>query len=309
MTLTAKECLSSFAEVHDAARVRGPRRVGVVAAEDDAALTAIADAQREGIAIPVLIGDSGRIRARAEALGLTELQNAEFVEAEASAAAETGVSLAHSDAIAVLMKGHLRTDELFHPVLDKQKGLRTGRVMCDVAFFEHHTAEGSRLVALSDGGLNVSPTLEQKKQIVMGVAEALRCLGVQRPRMAVLSAVEVVTEAMPSTVDARALTEMAALGELGDVDLFGPLALDNALFRWAAEAKGIRSEVAGEADALIVPNIEAGNLLAKAIIFLAGRAFGHVVMGAKVPILIPSRVENAEDKLNAIALGVLCAAG
>lgn len=307
MTLTAEKGLTSFAEVREAARMRGPRRVGVVAAEDDAALTAIADAHGEGIAIPVLIGDSGRIRKRAEALGLTELQNAEFVEAEANAAPETGVALAHSGAIAVLMKGHLRTDELFHPVLDKQKGLRTGRVMCDVAFFEHHTAEGSRLVALSDGGLNVAPTLEQKKQIVMGVAEALRCLGVRRPHIAILSAVEVVTEAMPSTVDARALTEMAVAGALGDVEVFGPLALDNALFRWAAEAKGIRSDVAGEADALIVPNIEAGNLLAKAIIFLAGKAFGHVVMGAKVPILIPSRVENAEDKLNAIALGVLCA--
>jgi phosphate butyryltransferase len=139
------------------------------------------------------------------------------------------------------------------------------------------------------------------------VLDVLHRLGTLRPKIALMSAVEVVTDAIPSTLDARALTDMGAAGEFGEANVFGPLALDNALLEWAAQAKGITHPVAGHADCLVVPNIEAGNLLAKAIIFLAGFEYGHIVVGAKVPILIPSRVENAQDKVNAIALGVLYA--
>jgi phosphate butyryltransferase len=301
------EGVRSFAELRKRAREAGPKRVGVVLGDDEVALTAAAGALRAAIAVPVLIGDEARTRARARSLGLTELlARGEFVSAPASAA-ETAVEMAREGAIDILMKGHLRTDELLHPVLDKEKGLRTGRLLCDVAFFEVDGEAGKRLVGISDGGLNVAPTLEQKRQIVLNAIEVLRCLGIRRPKIAIMSAVEVVTEAMPSTLDARALTERCAAGEFGEAEVFGPLALDNALLEWAAKAKGIAHPVAGHADCLVVPNIEAGNLLAKAIIFLAGCEFGHVVVGAKVPILIPSRVESAEDKVNAIALGVLCA--
>lgn len=301
--------LSTFAEVHEQARQAGPRRVGVVLPEDDVSLTAASDALLQRIATPVLIGDEERIRARAAALGLHDLiARAEFVSAGNDAAA-IAVRLAREGRIDVLMKGHLRTDELLHPVLDRQHGLRTDRLLHDVAFFEHRTASSARLIAISDGGLNVAPSIEQKRQIVLGTIEALHRIGVRRPRIALVSAVEVVSDAMPSTLDAHALTQIAGTGVFGEADVYGPLALDNALFTWAAEAKGIFHPVAGNADALIVPNIEAGNLLAKSIIFLAGRAFGHVVVGATVPILIPSRVESAQDKVNSIALGVVCAAG
>jgi phosphate butyryltransferase len=163
-------------------------------------------------------------------------------------------------------------------------------------------------VATTDGGLTIAPSLEQKKQIILGAIDVLRCLGIMRPKIAVMSAIEVVSNAMPSTLDARALTKMGAAGEFGEAAVYGPLALDNALFDWAAKAKGIEHAVAGHADCLVNPTIEAGNLLAKAIIFLAGRAFAHVVVGATTPILIPSRVESAQDKVNSIALGVLYAA-
>jgi phosphate butyryltransferase len=283
----------------------------VVLADDEVALTAAADALAAGIAAPVLIGDEQQIRAHIQALGLSELlAKAEFVSAAGNAegnAAITAVRLARDGAIDVLMKGHLRTDELLHPVLDKETGLRTGRLLSDVAFFETGSGEEQRLVGLTDGGLIVAPTLKQKRQIVLNAIEVLHCLGIRRPKIAILSAVEVVSEAIPSTLDARALTEMGAEGEFGGADVLGPLALDNALFEWAAKAKGIAHPVAGHADCLVVPSIEAGNLLAKAIIFLAGSRFGHVVVGAKVPLLIPSRVESAEDKVNAIALGVLYA--
>lgn len=301
------KCIRTFADLRKRACEAGPKRVAVVLADDDVALTAAADALHAGIALPVLIGDEPRIRAHAAALGFAELlDRGEFVSA-AGNAAEVAVRMAREGSVDILLKGHLRTDELLHPVLDKQNGLRTGHLLSDIAFFETDSESGKRLVGLTDGGLNVAPTLEQKRQIVLNAIEVLRCLGMRHPRIALLSAVEVVTEAMPSTLDARALTESCAAGEFGEADAFGPLALDNALFEWAAKAKGIAHPVAGHADCLVVPNIEAGNLLAKAIIFLAGCEYGHIVVGAKVPILIPSRVENAQDKVNAIALGVLYA--
>jgi len=300
--------IRTFTELRERARELGPKRVGVVLAEDEVALTAASDALLSRIALPVLIGDEQKIRARTQALGLAELeQRAEFVAA-AENAAEVAVSMAREGSIDILMKGHLRTDQLFHPVLDKQKGLRTGRLLCDVAVFEHHDEAGTRLVATTDGGLTIAPILDQKKQIILGAIEVLHCLGILRPKIAIMSAIEVVSNAMLSTLDAKALTEMGVAGEFGEAEVYGPLALDNALFDWAARAKGIEHCVAGHADCLVNPTIEAGNLLAKAIIFLAGRAFAHVVVGAKSPILIPSRVESAQDKVNSIALGVLNAA-
>jgi len=256
----------------------------------------------------VLIGDEKNIRAKAESLGLHELAaKAEFVSISEGAAA-FAVKMAREGSIDILMKGHLRTDQLLRPVLDKENGLRNGGLLSDVAFFEtRHTGE-PKLVGLTDGGLNVAPTLEQKKQIVLNAIEVLHCLGIHRPRIAVMSAIEVVSEAVPSTVDARALTEMGLAGCFGDAEVYGPLALDNALLHSAAKAKGINSGVAGNADCLVVPSVEAGNLLGKAIHVLAGLEFGHVVVGAKVPILIPSRVEDAQTKVNTIAMGVLYAA-
>lgn len=301
------ETIRNFAEMRERARAAGPRRLGIVYPEDDVSLAAASDALAERIAFPVLIGNEPRIRARAAELGLFELlSQADFVSAPHDAAAQA-VSLAREGSIDMLMKGHLRTDELFHPVLDRQSGLRTGHLMHDVALFEYGSREQPRLVAISDCGLTVAPTLDQKRQIILGVIEVLHRVGITRPRIAIMSAVEIATEAMPSTLDAEALTGMSAAGAFGDADVYGPLALDNALFPWAAEAKGIFHPVAGHADALIMPNIEAGNLLAKSILFLACRDFGHVVVGASVPILIPSRVESAAEKLNAIALGVVCA--
>jgi phosphate butyryltransferase len=297
----------NFADLRRRAAQIGPRRVAVAGADDDVALEAAAGALRAHIAFPVLIGDADRIRSRAHALGLTDLAAAaEFIPA--SDPARTAVALARDGHVDLLLKGHLRTDELLKPVLDRETGLRTGRLLSDVALFEHPGPFGPRLVGITDGGLNVAPTLEQKEQILLGAIDVFHSLHVNQPRIAIMSAVEVVSDAMPSTVDAAELTRRGADGRFGDALVFGPLALDNALFDWAAKAKGIDHPVAGHADCLIVPNIEAGNLMAKAIVFIAGKEFAHVITGARVPILIPSRVETPRDKVNAIALGVLYAA-
>lgn len=299
------KALATFDDVRRAAHAAGPKRVAIVDADDEVALAAASCALQEEIAHPVLVGDKERIRARAESLGLVELVcRAEFVSTDTPA--ETAVQLAREGAVDILMKGHLRTDQLLRPVLDRQSGLRTGQLLCDVGIFEFRGEDGSRLIALSDGGINVAPTLEQKQQILLGGLGVLRALGIERPRVAVMSALEVVTDAMPSTVEAATLSAWAT-GNCPDADVYGPLALDNALFEPAARAKGIMHPVAGHADFLLMPNIEAGNMLGKAILFLANWSFAHVVVGAQAPILIPSRVERPEDKLNSIALGVLYA--
>jgi len=298
--------LRNFAELRLRAQALEPQRVGVVAAEDEVALTAADAALRLGIALPVLIGDEHKTRMKAEALGLSGLiAKAKFIGA--NDAALVAARMARDHQVDLLLKGHLRTDQLLRPVLDSKTGLRTGRLLSDVFLYEDRLAGTLRLVGITDGGLNVSPNLEQKKQIVQNAIEVMHSLGLARPKIAIMSATEAVSASVPSTVDAKALTEMGEAGQFGEADVFGPLALDCALLRSAADAKGIAHLVAGHADCMVVPNIEAGNLLAKSAQYLGGSQCAHVVAGAKIPILIPSRVESVDDKLNSIALGVIFA--
>ena len=305
-TRTCRE-ISNFDELRHRAQPLGPKRVAVVAADDEVSLTAADGALHLGIALPVLIGNAQKIRVKAEALGLFGLINgAEFVSADDAAGVAT--RMAREGHVDLLLKGHIRTDELLRTALDKNYGLRTGRLLSDVLFYEDKLAGKVRLVGITDGGLNVAPNLEQKKHILENAIEVLRSLGLARPKIALMSATEAVSESMPSSVDARELKEMGEAGDFGDVEVFGPLALDCALLESAAQAKGIEHPVAGHADCMLVPNIEAGNLLGKAVKYLGGSQCAHVVAGAKVPILIPSRVESVDDKVNSIALGVIFAA-
>jgi phosphate butyryltransferase len=300
------QVITSFAELRGRAKPLGPKRVAIVVADDEVALTAADGALHLGIAVPVLIGNERKIRTTAEALGLSGLiAGAEFVNTDDAATVAT--LMARDGHVDLLLKGHIRTDELLRAVLDKQAGLRTGRLLSDVLLYEDMLAGHVRLVGISDGGLNVSPNLEQKRQIVQNAIEVMRSLGLVRPKIALMSATEAVSESVPSSVDARKLTEMGETGHFGAVDIFGPLALDCALLESAARAKGIEHPVAGHADCMVVPNIEAGNLLGKSVKYLGGSQCAHVVAGAKVPILIPSRVESVDDKVNSIALGVIFA--
>jgi phosphate butyryltransferase len=302
-----KQEIKNFAALRRQAQPLGPKRVAVVVADDEVALTAADGALHLGIAIPVLIGDERKIRAKAEALGLSRLlASAEFVSSDDAAAIAT--RMAREGRVDLLLKGHLRTDELLRAVLDKEGGLRTGRLLSDVLLYEDTLAGQLRLVGISDGGLNVLPNLEQKKQIVQNAIEVMRALGLARPKIALMSATEAVSESLPSSMDARILTEMGEAGQFGDAEVFGPLALDCALLASAAQAKGIKHPVAGRADCMVVPNIESGNLLGKSVKYLGGSQCAHVVAGAKVPVLIPSRVESVDDKVNSIALGVIFAA-
>lgn len=307
VTDTTVTTIHTFEELRIAALARGPKRVGVVVADDEVALLAAAAVYDLGLAVPVLIGDEDKVKHRIRELGIEILlREAIFIGAgNVGAAVSTATRMAADGMLDVLLKGHLRTDELLRGILDKDAGLRTGRLLSDVMLYEDTLSGHKRLVGVTDGGLNVAPTLSQKKQILLNALDVMRALGIARPKMAIMSATEVVSESLPSTMDARTLTAMAALGEFGEADVYGPLALDNALLESAAKEKGITSPVAGHADCMVVPNIESGNLLGKAVKYLGGSQCGHVVLGAKVPILIPSRVESVDDKINSVSLGVL----
>jgi phosphate butyryltransferase len=291
-----------------AARAAGPLRLVVAAAESDTALAAAAAARRQRIADVVLVGGREGIRARLAALGEDPaLFAVEAAESDADAA-RRAVAMIRAGEAAVLMKGRLQTADLLHAILDRATGLRAGRLLSDVLVADHPLSSSPRLLAVTDGGVNVAPGLAQKRAIVENAAALFRSLGYERPRVACLCAVESVSEAMPHTLDAQALAALNASGELAGCIVSGPLALDNALSAEAARAKGIDHPVAGRADVLLAPTIEAGNALGKAFTYLAHRHVAHVIVGARAPVLIPSRVERAEDKLYSIALGVLAAA-
>ena len=281
---------------------RPPARLAVVNAADGIALEAVAGAVELGIVTPVLFGGPAAIVTKAPD-GL--LDHCELVATDDPARA--AAQAAGAGEVDVLLKGALRTDELLRAALSADAGLRTGRLLSDVAFYDDRVQGTPRLVGVTDGGLTIAPSLADKRDIVRNAVELLHRLGFARPRIALMSATEAVTEAMPSTLDARVLTDEAARGDFGDCDVYGPLALDNALLPSAAAAKGLDHPVAGNADCLVAASIEAGNHLGKAAKYLHGSAVGHVIVGARVPILIPSRTESAEDKLTSICLGVICA--
>ncbi|KAA3620157.1 MAG: phosphate butyryltransferase [Calditrichaeota bacterium] len=296
----------TFSQLLERAQKEKTKKVAIVCAENDIALKALASAVAKKIARPVLIGDENNIREKISALDLTaELSTATFFQARTvEQAAEYAVALGRNGKVDILLKGNLRTDQLLRAVLHKEKGLRRGELLSDILLYEDKCSGKTRLVGITDGGLTPQPNLQQKIALIRNAVPVMQALGISRPKMGLMSATESISEAVPSTVDAQKITEKA--GELfTDCDVFGPLALDNALLKSAAEAKGISSPVAGAVDCMIAPNIEAANMTAKAVKYIGGSTCAHVIMGAQIPVLIPSRVESAEDKLYAIALGVL----
>lgn len=298
--------IATFETLLEQAAAAGARRVAVVGADSASALAAVDAAARHGLAKAVLIGDPLAIRARIASGRLERLKDAEIVSAsDHAAAAGVAAELATRRRADILLKGSVRTDQILRAVLDARHSLRTGKLLSDVLLYEDTLSGEKRLVGITDGGINVHPDAAALRQIVGNAVQVMHALGIERPKVALMSATEAVSDAVPSTVMARELAAAAASGEMGNCDVFGPLALDNAVLESAARAKGIDSPVAGHADVMVTPNIEAGNILGKAVKYFGGSITAHVVVGARVPVLIPSRVESAEDKLHSIALGVL----
>jgi phosphotransacetylase len=269
------------------------------------ALEGALDAAEAGVITPILVGPQAKVRATAEAAGL-EISSYELIDVPHShAAADRAVELVREGKAQLLMKGSLHTDELMGAVIAKETGLRTGRRLSHVFVMDVPTYP--KPLFITDAAINIFPTLEDKVDIVRNAIDLFAGLGLGEPKVAILSAVETVNPKIPGTLDAAALCKMADRGQITGGRLDGPLALDNAIDRHAAEIKGITSEVAGQADILVVPDLEAGNMLAKNLSFLAHADAAGVVVGARVPIILTSRADSVRARLASAAVAALYA--
>lgn len=264
-----------------------PLRTAVVHPVDVNSLGGAIESAKEGLIIPVLVGPEYKIRKVAEEQGF-DLSPYEIISTEHShEAAERAVELAREGEVEALMKGKIHTQELMEPVVARDSGLRTARRMSHV--FAVDFPNYHKPLFITDAALNIQPNLAQKKDIVQNAIDLFLALGLGTPKVAIVSAVETVDEKIPSTLDATALCKMAERGQITGGILDGPLGLDNAISREAAQAKGIVSQVAGDADIIIVPDVEAGNMLYKQMSYLSGLDGAGIVLGARVPIILTSR--------------------
>ncbi|MEW6231361.1 MAG: bifunctional enoyl-CoA hydratase/phosphate acetyltransferase [Chloroflexota bacterium] len=298
--------VKTFAELMETARKVGPKAIAIAAAHEHEVLLAAADAQSQGMATCILVGNQQLIREAAKEHNINISGMITVAEPDPKAAARRVmelVNLGHAD---IAMKGKIETGDFLRAALDREAGLRTGALFTHVGVFEVPGVD--RLVFISDAGVVVAPTMEQKIAIVQNAINVARRLGVEQPKVAVLAATEMVNFKIPSTMDAANLSKMAERGQIQGGIVDGPLALDNAISLESAEIKGIHSPVAGQADILITPDVESGNILAKAITYFANGKMAGVVVGAKVPLVVASRSDPHETKLTSMALGVLLAA-
>lgn len=282
-----------------------PTRVAVVCPEDTVSLEGALAAAREGLIEPVLVGRRDRIEAAAAALG-ADIGAFELIEAgEHPAAAARAVALAAAGRVGALMKGHLHTDELLSAVLAREGGLRTGRRLSHV--FVLDVPGRDRPFFITDAAINISPDLVAKADIVRNAITLAHACGIGEPRVGILSAIETVNPAIPSSIDAAVLSKMAERGQITGALVDGPLAMDNAVDLEAARTKGITSLVAGRADVLVAPNMEAGNMIAKELTFVAQAESAGIAIGAAVPVVLTSRADNAHGRLVSCALAKLVA--
>lgn len=288
-----------------AARERGPVTVAVAHACDRYAVEAALDAARIGLIAPLLVGPRARIHAAAEAAGL-DIGALPLVDTEHShASAARAVELVREGRAAVLMKGSLHTDELMGAVVSGSTGLRTARRLSHC--FVMDVPGRSEPLIITDAAINIIPNLAAKRDIVQNAIDLARVLGFDGVRVAILAAVETVNDKMPSTIDAAALCKMADRGQIVGGVLDGPLAMDNAIDLQAAAVKGLVSPVAGRANVLVAPDLEAGNMLAKSLSFMAGAAAAGIVVGARVPLILTSRADTVAARLASCAVAVLLA--
>jgi phosphotransacetylase len=272
---------------------------------DVSALSAAIEAAAEGLITPILVGPEAKIRATAEAAGIDIAAYRLEPAPHSHAAAAQAVALVRAGEAQMLMKGSLHTDELLHEVMAVETGLRTARRISHVYIMD--VPRYPRPLLITDAAVNIAPSLEDKRDIVQNAIDLAHILGIAQPKVAILSAVETVTSKLPSTLDAAALCKMADRGQITGALLDGPLAFDNAISLEAAREKNIASEVAGQADILVVPDLVSGNILAKQLTFLAGADAAGVVVGACVPIILTSRADSADARIASCAVAVLMA--
>ncbi|EIJ78801.1 phosphate butyryltransferase [Bacillus methanolicus PB1] len=282
--------------------------VAVAAADDEEVIEAVSMALEQNLADFLLFGDKEKILKfmNKNYSGMEKNENLKIIHANTNElAAEHAVKAVKLNEANVLMKGNIPTATILKAVLNKEFGLRTGNVLSHVAVFE--VPGYNRFTIVTDAAMNIAPDLEQKAKIINNAVMVAKGIGIEMPKVAPLAAVEMVNPSMQATLDAALLTQMNRRGQISGCIIDGPLALDNAVSKYAAEHKGIGGDVAGQADILLVPTIEVGNVLYKSLIYFANAKVGAIIAGAKAPIVLTSRADSAESKLYSLALA-LCSA-
>ncbi len=299
--------IKNFADLLNAAKNQQTMKLAVAAAQDEDVLVAVCKAAEQGLIDPVLVGDIEKVKEIATKNNLS-IDGYELVEAiELAEAARVSVKLVSDGKADFLMKGLIDTAILLKAVLDKEIGLRTDSQLSHVMVYE--VPSYHKLVYLTDGGMNITPDLEAKGKIVHNAVQVVKAMGAEPVKVACLAAKEKVNPKMQATVDADALQKMGENGDFGSgVIVEGPLAFDLAVSEEAARVKGFKSQIAGDTDILMVPTIEMGNGIGKAMTYMAQADSAGIIMGAKVPVVLTSRADSAQVKLNSIALGSVIAA-
>jgi len=269
------------------------------------ALAGAVEAANQRLIVPLLVGPAAKIAETAAEVGI-DLGDLTIVDVpDSAAAAAKAVGLIREGKAEILMKGSLHTDELMAAVVSREKGLRTGRRISHVFVMDVPTYH--KVLIVTDAAINIAPTLEDKVDICQNAIDLAISLGLEKPKVAILAAVETVNSKMPATLDAAALCKMAERGQIQGGILDGPLAFDNAISKQAAETKGIKSAVAGDPDILLAPDLEAGNILAKQLTFLANADSAGMVLGARVPVVLTSRADSVRSKIASCAVAKLVA--
>jgi phosphate butyryltransferase len=295
--------VKNFDGLFDAVRDHPVRKVAIAVAQDHTVLQAAKDAEEQGLADAILFGDRDKILAEAEKVGYQTPESDIVHEPDPCKAAQAAVAAAASGDTDIVMKGYVHTDDFLRAILHKEKGLRTGSIMSHVFILE--SRELDKLLFITDAAMNIAPTLEQKAAIILNAVHIARAFGVGRPKVACLTAVELVNPLMPATMDAAALAQMSRRHQFSvDCQVDGPFALDNAISELAAKHKHITGPVAGNADVLLVPCIEAGNILAKSLVYIGHFRLAGLLVGARVPVVLTSRADSAEAKLLSMAAAV-----
>lgn len=294
-----------YRQLVEAAQKHPALRTAVVHPCDEASLAGALDAAADRLIVPLLIGPQAKIRQTA-LLAKRDLEGFEIVDVPHShAAAQRATALVRDGRAEAIMKGALHTDELMAAVVEMETGLRTERRMSHVFAFD--VPDYPKPLFITDAAINIYPDLATKRDIIQNAIDLCHALGIAQPKVAILSAAETVNPKIASTIDAAALCKMADRGQITGGLLDGPLAFDNAISKEAAQAKGIAGRVAGDADILVAPDLEAGNMMAKLLIYLAGADSAGLVLGARVPIMLTSRADGTLARQASCALAVLFA--
>lgn len=295
--------IKSFKELFDNLKSRGREKIIVAGGEDIETLKALKDCYDYGFGEGILVGDKAEIEKCTSSLGRNNFIK-EIIEAKDDAdKARKAVDKVKEGG--TLLKGKIKTVTLLKAVFNKEWGLRTDKIISDVFVFEDRREKNPKLVLISDGGINIKPDVSTLVAIINNAVEVAHKLRIETPKVALLAAVETINPNMEETINAGVISKMNQRGQIKGCIINGPLALDNAISEFAAKKKGITSPVAGKADILIVPNIVAGNIFGKMLTYYTNYPFGHIIVGTKAPVIIPSRADKSEVKLNCIALSIL----